>query len=112
MAFAINTVAAEHAELDVVATRPAETTGAVSWAAVILGALVATAISLILLLLGSGLGLVSSWHASGASAVAQPLTPRQPRDTLLSSFSRQQAELKWTLFALSVPRWHPEQRPG
>jgi hypothetical protein len=73
MVAAINTLPAENTQPDAVATQQSdETTGAISWAAVILGALVATAISLILLLLGSGLGLasMSAWPASGASAVA------------------------------------------
>jgi hypothetical protein len=67
-----DTLRAENTQADAVARQQsAETTGAISWAAVILGALVATAISLILLLLGSGLGLasMSAWPASGVSFV-------------------------------------------
>jgi hypothetical protein len=73
MVAAINTLLAENTEPDAVAAQqPGEATGAVSWAAIILGALVATAISLVLLLLGSGLGLasMSPWPASGTSATA------------------------------------------
>ena len=73
VAATVNTLPAEDTELDAVATRqPGETTGAVSWAAIILGALVATTSSLVLLMLGSGLGLasMSPWPASGASATA------------------------------------------
>lgn len=46
------------------------TTSAVSWAAVIAGALAATAATVILLALGSGIGLsmVSPWYGAGASA--------------------------------------------
>jgi hypothetical protein len=49
-----------------------EATSAVSWAAVIAGALAAAALSLILLALGSGLGFaaISPWMQSGASATA------------------------------------------
>ncbi|MEO6368415.1 MAG: hypothetical protein ABIP38_10540, partial [Steroidobacteraceae bacterium] len=45
---------------------------AVSWPAVIAGAVGAAALSLILLVLGTGLGLsaVSPWSGNGASAVA------------------------------------------
>lgn len=44
--------------------------GAVSWAAVLAGAIAATALSLILLILGTGLGLssVSTWSFNGVSA--------------------------------------------
>jgi hypothetical protein len=49
---------------------PGETTSAVSWAAVIGGALAAVAISLLLVALGSGIGLssVSPWTAANPSA--------------------------------------------
>jgi hypothetical protein len=73
MVTAINTLPAENTEPDAVATQqPGETTGAVSWAAIIVGTLVTTTISLVLLLLGSGLGLasMSPWPTSGASAAA------------------------------------------
>lgn len=73
MVAAINTLTAENTAPDAVARpQPEETAGAVSWAAIILGALVASTISLILLLLGSGLGLasMSPWPASGASVAA------------------------------------------
>jgi hypothetical protein len=75
MVAAINTLPAENTEPDAVTThtqQPGETTGAVSWAAIILGALVATTISLVLLMVGSSLGLasMSPWPASGASAAA------------------------------------------
>ena len=44
---------------------------AVSWAAVVAGAVVATATTVILLLLGSGIGLsmISPWYGAGASAM-------------------------------------------
>src|SRR5580704_16626957 len=47
-------------------------TSAVSWAAVVAGAFVAAALSLVLLALGTGIGLsaVSPWVSSGASASA------------------------------------------
>ena len=46
------------------------TQSAVSWGAIIAGAVVAAAVSLVLALLGSGLGLavVSPWAGEGASA--------------------------------------------
>jgi hypothetical protein len=49
---------------------PESSKSAVSWAAIIAGAVVATAASVLLLTLGSGLGLtsVSPWPGSGASA--------------------------------------------
>lgn len=47
------------------------TTSAVAWSAIIAGAVTATAVSLILVLLGSGFGLasVSPWSHSGVSAI-------------------------------------------
>jgi hypothetical protein len=44
---------------------------AVSWAAIIAGAIAATAVMMILLVLGTGVGLsiVSPWYGAGASAV-------------------------------------------
>ena len=47
------------------------TTSAVAWSAIIAGAFAATAMSLVLLLLGSGFGLasVSPWSHAGVSAV-------------------------------------------
>ena len=48
--------------------------GAVCWAAIFAGAAPAAALSLIMLILGTGLGLssVSPWAFSGASASAHP----------------------------------------
>jgi len=54
------------------ASAPAVTCSAVSWSAVFAGAIVAAALSLILLLMGSGLGLtmVSPWSNSGVSVTS------------------------------------------
>ena len=48
------------------------TSSAVSWAAIFAGAIAAAALSLILLILGTGLGLsaVSPWTPNGISAIA------------------------------------------
>jgi hypothetical protein len=51
-------------------TAPESSKSAVSWGAIIAGAVVATAVSLLMVLLGSGLGLavVSPWSGNGVSA--------------------------------------------
>ena len=69
MASNINIIADE-AVVD--SSSPARSISAVSWAAIVAGAIVALATTAILLALGSGLGLasVSAWPGAGASATA------------------------------------------